>query len=732
MNIVQARCPFCKNLLRIPADWLERPMRCKHCKNIFQSKQRAPQPVAADSGGFPMSGHMPEPAPAAFSLNDDAPAPPPAHYPPMPAPGYAPAAYAPNPYAPPQGYPGYPPPPYPPPPGYPPMPPGYGPPPGYGAAPGYGAPPGYAPPPPTGGFDNIDMSSQDGGDAMVAKPRSRRSSGKNNNMMIGWIVVGGLFLATVGVLGLVVPLVLNGVREDPAPPHPRKGVAATSPKNPPGKGVAVAPKGGLPGPAMVAVAPIKGPVPMPGGSGLMPRRALVISPENYLLLNRTQFFQEDNGQGAFENTLVRRLSAGAPLDISPGQVYVLSDSDILQTAMPPQKTVVEAAIKEFCEGSRAQDRIMILWSGHACEIDGKTFLVPLEGDKDTKETCVSLAWVYEQLSKSKARQKVLIFDSFRNPPARGFELPGTGSMTEAVDKELDSPPAGVQVWTACVKDQQSIEFESGSVFQLALKEALKEMSTGGIVKAADPLPLEGLVAKVNQIMKLKLGKEKNEEMAKDKDAKKDEMPEFVQTSRLSGKEGTGADPTPTEPMPKAVVFADPDKGGPQLKAIDDILREIKEFPPMKQAQLAQTMTLRASAMPLLPQDKLDLYPDDGFNPFSGKTDDAALKAAREKYPLRVAAFEASSKIRQSMDLRMKEYIPSPGGSAFDQARKKQFLEEQKDPALAILDLDEFVADLKKLDDDRDKETNKRHGWRTMTWRRPASCPGSSTSTSTTT
>ncbi|HEX3315178.1 MAG TPA: hypothetical protein VHR72_09830, partial [Gemmataceae bacterium] len=419
----------------------------------------------------------------------------------------------------------------------------------------------------------------------------------------------------------------------------------------------------------------------------------------------------DNGQGAFENTLVRRFSAGAPLDISPGQVYVLSDSDILQTAMPPQKSVVEGAIKEFCQGSRAQDRIIVFWSGHACDIDGKTYLIPVEGDKDTKETCIPLSWVYDQLAKSKARQKVLIFDAFRFPPARGLELPATGMMTEAVDKELDNPPAGVQVWTACVKDQQSIEFESGSVFQLAMREALKEMSVGTLVKAADPLPLEPLVAKVNQIMKLKLTKEKADEMAKDgketagKD-KKDE-PELVQTSRLSGKEGTGAEPSATEPLPQAVVFVDPDKGGAQVKALDDILREIKEFQPMKQSLVAPLLSLRASALPVLPKEKLDAYPDEGFNPFEGKTDKNSLEKAREKYPLRVAAFEAASKIRESMDLRMKEYIPNPGGGAFDQNRKKQFLAEQKEPALAILDLDETLDAMKKVDEDRDKETNKR-------------------------
>ena len=443
----------------------------------------------------------------------------------------------------------------------------------------------------------------------------------------------------------------------------------------------------------------------------MPRRALFISPENYLLLNRTQFFQEDNGQGAFENTLVRRFSAGAPLDISPGQIYTLTDSDILQTAMPPQKGVVEGAIKEFCEGSRAQDRIILLWSGHAADIDGKTYLIPVEGDKDTKETCIPLAWVYEQLGKSKARQKVLIFDAFRYPPARGLELPATGSMTEAVDKELAEPPAGIQVWTACVKDQQSIEFESGSVFQLKAmrRGAQGDASVAGtIVKASDPLPLEPLVAKVNQIMKLKLGKEKSEEMAKDgKDMKKDDTPELIQTSRLSGKEMPGAEPSATEKLAPAVVFADPDKGGTQLKAIDDILREIKEFLPMKQALVAQMIGLRATALPALPKDKLDEYPDEGFNPFSGKTDKDSLAKAKAKYPFRVAAFEASSKIRETMDLRMKEYIPNPGGGAFDTNRKKQFLSEQKEPALAILDLKEMRDDMKKLDEDREKETNKR-------------------------
>ena len=40
-QVVQARCPHCQNVLRIPQEWLTQPMRCKHCKNTFQAKSRS-------------------------------------------------------------------------------------------------------------------------------------------------------------------------------------------------------------------------------------------------------------------------------------------------------------------------------------------------------------------------------------------------------------------------------------------------------------------------------------------------------------------------------------------------------------------------------------------------------------------------------------------------------------------------------------------------------------------
>ena len=38
--VVQAMCPGCKSVLRIPADWVDQPMRCKHCGMVIQAKEK--------------------------------------------------------------------------------------------------------------------------------------------------------------------------------------------------------------------------------------------------------------------------------------------------------------------------------------------------------------------------------------------------------------------------------------------------------------------------------------------------------------------------------------------------------------------------------------------------------------------------------------------------------------------------------------------------------------------
>ena len=49
-EIVQANCPHCNNVLRIPAEWVGQAMRCKFCQNTFEARAKSsdtPLPATA-------------------------------------------------------------------------------------------------------------------------------------------------------------------------------------------------------------------------------------------------------------------------------------------------------------------------------------------------------------------------------------------------------------------------------------------------------------------------------------------------------------------------------------------------------------------------------------------------------------------------------------------------------------------------------------------------------------
>src|SRR5947209_4499760 len=45
-SIVEAQCPGCNNVLRIPASWVDQAMRCKCCGRVFQMRQAPAIPIA--------------------------------------------------------------------------------------------------------------------------------------------------------------------------------------------------------------------------------------------------------------------------------------------------------------------------------------------------------------------------------------------------------------------------------------------------------------------------------------------------------------------------------------------------------------------------------------------------------------------------------------------------------------------------------------------------------------
>ena len=431
-QVVQATCPGCKAVLRIPADWLHKPIRCKNCGTTMQARNPAtatpPPQVAAKPPVLPTKA------------------------PPLPAPSYKAPPVAP------------------------------------------------APALSTAGFDF------DGGDTAfdspVAPPPSRRRTKKGGKAWVGVAILGGMVL-TLGILALVfkdklrtgIQTAFNGQIADDEEP-------GSSPK--PGS-----PGSGNKGPSKA--------IPV---NAQFPRRAMIISVHNYLYANPINDAIEVKGvknEDPNIEWLVRSLNLNLRIPLT--QIVRLSDN-APKGPLPPLRKVIEEGLVNFLKTCRKQDRIMVFFVGHTKEVNDKAYLVPLEGEFDNVETLIPLEWVYAQLAKCEARQKILVIDGNRFNAAQGEERPSAGPLGEKFQKELKSPPAGVQVWSACSAGQQSQEFEGASLgaFLDSIRLALtpgkgKGALEGKIQKPDDEIPVQVLFEKANAIMAEQVGKRKLKQVA---------------------------------------------------------------------------------------------------------------------------------------------------------------------------------------------------------------------------
>jgi hypothetical protein len=433
--------------------------------------------------------------------------------------------------------------------------------------------------------------------------------------------------------------------------------------------------------------------------GAFPRRALLINVNNYVYANAVNYGskRENRYPGSSTAVLADQFNR-RPMNLPATQIFELADGDDREGSrekrkqqQPTLKPVIEHAITDFLDSARAQDRIILLFAGHAIDHEEtkEAYLVPLEGDMNDPKTLVPLQWVYDRLAKCRAWQKVLILDVCRYPPARGLELPGSGEMGEILDGKLLKPPAGVQVWSSCIKGQQALEFEGGSVFLQALCNAL-QTGLPGIQKETDPLPLDKLFARTNIKMKELLEPEKLE-----------------QTSRLTGTAPAGAGPyDPDEPLAEPVTFRLPGaQAGNAL--VNNILKEIRKIPAVRATRRGAENLLDITYLPPFPANGLEDFKssEPSFNVLENMKEDK-LEEYRQKFPLRVAVTEAIKALNDNAKFTMKESLTNPGGPITPQI-KQQFLKDQEDPGIATFYLKGALEKLKAAQKDRDKEPSKR-------------------------
>jgi hypothetical protein len=428
-QVIQAKCPHCQNVLRIPAEWVGQPMRCKHCRQVFQARSRVPVAPPAPA----------EVPPAARPL-----APPTVAWPAPPASTFVESNG--DPFA----------------------------------------------------FD------QDSEPAPSVRRRRRKSGGWWKGLVVGLsclaLAAGITVFAGKQLLGRVRKH--NGTsepqaraaeepatateREQPrAEPSHREGTDRETerPAADPPTGREPPPKKSVGKPPPVKEPPVqKQPPPVakkgpPAGGVLFPRRALAVSVCEYWLANPLAYGRpRANSFPGSSTRAVLNALGNFTMKFPNTQLTELSDQGL--DPQTPLKPVIEGTIEDFLKSCRDQDRIVLLFAGHAAEVGKEAYLVPVLGDLKDAKTLIPLKWVYDRLRECKARQKVLILDVCRFDPARGMERPGSEPMGKALDAALQRPPEGVQVWSSCVAKQNAYEFESGSLFLQALSAAMNERLPG--------------------------------------------------------------------------------------------------------------------------------------------------------------------------------------------------------------------------------------------------------------
>ncbi len=434
-------------------------------------------------------------------------------------------------------------------------------------------------------------------------------------------------------------------------------------------------------------------------STIFPRRALVISVHDYLYANPLQ-----NGmpgpQANNLNNLINDLNLG--LHIPLNQIALLSDdAGPKWGARAPTKTVIEKTLTNFLESSRSQDRILVFFFGHAVEVNGEPYLAPIEGELDQAQTLIPLKWVYEQLAKCKARQKVLVLDGNRYHRTFGQERPGGEEMGPKLDAMLKAPPEGVQVWSSCIAKQRSFATDDSpmGVFLESLQKAVREGGRGKIQKADEALPLEHYVELVNKFMRAELSKRKLE-----------------QESRLTGREtdsGIAYDPTQPPPPEAKLALAPRPVGVEQNKKMVEAVLDQIGTPPIK---VTHEQPLRYDALPPFSPDVLKKYEDEPSDPNSPlrqavrnaravlwaiypgrppKTLRAEVSAMREKYPVQLNI--------------LKDGYRAPAGGNAETQFKNRVENDERHVALLMRAIDDTLNELRdpKVVEARESEKSKR-------------------------
>ena len=531
-------------------------------------------------------------------------------------------------------------------------------------------------------------------DSLPSKPPAPRRSGPRPSVT-HWVMLGFLSVLSAVMVGGAVyswRMVLDRDRENQLA---REAIARGEPSAEKGGGPTGKSGGGEGTKGKAAGAPVAQAV-------AFPRRALLIAINEYLYANPVQQGYSNPWKGL--DKLGKSLQVG--LRFPANQVVTWSDA---VPGLPvPLKRNLQKTLEDFCTSCRKQDQALVWFTGHACIVGEKAFLAPLDGNLNEEATLIPLAWLFDKLKASPARQKILVLDVYRFNPVIGHERPGSDPMPEAFEKLALAPPDGVEVILACGKGQNSYETEGEpmGVLPFASAEILNSLSTRDL-NPDDPIAVSTLVEKINQ------------GVAKDVRAPIPPLAERLESTKRDGKQAEmrvasagkpvadGAKYDAAEAPPAPPALARPpveNQTGRDLNA--QVLRELA-LPPIKRGR--QTGELHVETLPVLGVEEATSYR-------SNPKEETALQKAIKRVQVNLWAISGQEppadlknlvmEVRREKKVNLQtmvDYYDKPA----DEVRFKANVENnQKDVAKVFAIVEGDYETLKELGEDLDKEPKR--------------------------
>jgi hypothetical protein len=411
-----------------------------------------------------------------------------------------------------------------------------------------------------------------------------------------------------------------------------------------------------------------------------PRRLLAVGVSNYWYANPVTYGEDMRGLDG----VIQKLAEA--FHVPSGQFALLSDG--APQPIPPTRALIQKTVSEFLNTSRPADRIVLLFVGHAVTLDKHAYLVPIDGELKAKATLIPLNWLYGELAKCKAKQKVLIADLCRYDPGRGSERPGSGPMDKELANELKHPPDGVQVWSACSAGEYSYEGQVylGDGTSRHVGFFLNEWyeAVGPTVekhlhlmpqKPGDPLPLDVFAH----------GDGKAPGVLRGTTQQVRDWLDVPQTPFVAGQEPAGGppyDPNATEP-PQLVLHRPAPPAGQALadaRMLHDILHETGE-----DLNRNGSPPLNPVTMPFFNARLAQTYKDDG-----------------KDTPLRDAVRKADQLLKKHAGTFNEEFQGAADKNVKKAVRMKQYM-----PARAIAEIESMLADLEAAKTTKPREKSKR-------------------------